>query len=54
MLLLMKIEVFYASGIQLPDCCKLAINRKNDNDTEFFDMTSSSVFLTGFCFSCQV
>ena len=26
----------YSSGIRLPDCCKLAINRKNDNDFRIY------------------
>ena len=28
--------MIYASGIRLPDCSKLAINRKNDNDVTTF------------------
>ena len=43
----------YAFGIQLPDCSKLAINRKNDNDVPFsrYDVIVN-FFLTLFCFSC--
>ena len=33
------------SGIQPPDCYKLAKNLKNDNDVTVFDMTSTSIFL---------
>ena len=34
----------YASGIRLPDCSKLAVNWKNDNDVTIFEMKSSSNF----------
>ena len=40
-------DLFWGSGgkIGLPHCCKLAANRKNDNDVTIPDMTSSSIFL---------
>ena len=34
----------YASGIRLPDCSKLVVNWKNDNDVTIFEMKSSSNF----------
>ena len=34
----------YASGIQIPDCSKSAINQKNNNDVKISDMTSLSNF----------
>ena len=39
-------DLFWGSGgkIGLPHCCKLAANRKNDNDVTIPDMTSSSIF----------
>ena len=45
----------YAPGIQLPDCFKLVINWKNDNDVTicWHDVIVKN-FLTLFCFSCQV
>ena len=33
---------YYEPGIQLPDCAKLVMNQKSDNDVKLF------------CFSCQV
>ena len=45
----------YASGVRLPDSSKLIINRKNDNDaTTFWYDVIVKLFLTLFCFSCQV
>ena len=35
----------YVSGIRLPHCSKLVINRKNDNNVTISDMTSSSDFV---------
>ena len=37
------------SGIRSPDCSKLAKNPKNETNVTFFQ-----IFLTLFCFSCQV
>ena len=34
----------YTSGLRLPNCFKLAINSKNDNDFTNFDITPSSDF----------
>ena len=42
------------SGIQRRECSKLAKNPKNDNDVTIFRMASFPIFLTFFCFSCQV
>ena len=43
----------YASGIRLPDCSKLAINHKNDNDAIIFQHDVIVNFSDG-VFSCQV
>ena len=42
------------SGIRPPDCSKLARNPKNDNDVTVFRHDVNIIFLTLFCFSCQV
>ena len=43
------------SGIRPPDCSKLAKNPKNDNDVTIFRHdVIVELFLTLFCFSCQV
>ena len=48
--------IIYASGIRLPDCSKLAINRKNDNDVttfrkfiKFFWPCSNSLVKFSYC-----
>ena len=43
-----------ATGIRLPDCSKLSINRKNYNDLTICRHGVIVSFLKFFCFSCQV
>ena len=42
------------SGIRPPYCSKLAKNPEMTMMSQFSDMTSSSIFFTLFCFSCQI